>query len=164
MDSTSERWNMWDILRIPYLRKRTLIMAFNWCVLLNRYTVHAMFLNSLSLKTCCKNPFFVLVYQKLNSTFDSRFAASLLFYGLSLNIGSFGLNIYLTQLIFAVVEIPANISSLTLSQRFGRRICESCFLFFCKLCVQCPPTFFWYAMMLDCHVLLHVDIWGILRH
>ncbi|XP_072235177.1 solute carrier family 22 member 13-like [Leuresthes tenuis] len=88
VDSTSERWNMWNIFGIPYLRKRTLIMGFNW------------------------------------------FAASLLFYGLTLNIGSFGLNIYLTQLVFAVVEIPANIGGLTLSQRFGRRICESCFLFF----------------------------------
>ncbi|XP_051796717.1 solute carrier family 22 member 13-like [Acanthochromis polyacanthus] len=58
------------------------------------------------------------------------FAASLLYYGLSLNVGSFGLNIYLTQFIFALVEIPANIGSLFLIQYFGRRICEASFLFF----------------------------------
>ncbi|XP_008299920.1 solute carrier family 22 member 13-like [Stegastes partitus] len=88
MESTPEKRNMFDIFKIPYLRKYTLIMGFNW------------------------------------------FAASLLFYGLTLNVGSFGTNIYLTQLIFALVEIPANICSLTLIQHFGRRICEACFLFF----------------------------------
>uniref|UniRef100_A0AAZ1WYV1 Solute carrier family 22 member 13b n=1 Tax=Oreochromis aureus TaxID=47969 RepID=A0AAZ1WYV1_OREAU len=46
------------------------------------------------------------------------------------NFRNFGLNIYLTQLIFAVVEIPANLCGLTLIQRFGRRICQACFLLF----------------------------------
>uniref|UniRef100_A0A669CTJ8 Solute carrier family 22 member 13b n=1 Tax=Oreochromis niloticus TaxID=8128 RepID=A0A669CTJ8_ORENI len=86
--TTSERRNVLDIFRISYLRKRFLIMGFDW------------------------------------------FATSLLFYGLSLNVGNFGLNIYLTQLIFAVVEIPANLCGLTLIQRFGRRICQACFLLF----------------------------------
>ncbi|XP_031588451.1 solute carrier family 22 member 13-like [Oreochromis aureus] len=88
METTSERRNVLDIFRISYLRKRSLIMGFDW------------------------------------------FASSLLFYGLSLNVGNFGLNIYLTQLIFAVVEIPANLCGLTLIQRFGRRICQACFLLF----------------------------------
>ncbi|XP_054863188.1 solute carrier family 22 member 13-like [Amphiprion ocellaris] len=88
MECTSERRNMFDIFKIPYLRKYTLIMGFIW------------------------------------------FAASLLFYGLSLNIGSFGLNIYLTQFIFALVEIPANVCGLFLIQHFGRRLCEACFLIF----------------------------------
>lgn len=88
METTSERRNVLDIFRISYLRKRFLIMGFDW------------------------------------------FATSLLFYGLSLNVGNFGLNIYLTQLIFAVVEIPANLCGLTLIQRFGRRICQACLLLF----------------------------------
>lgn len=88
METTSERRNVLDIFRISYLRKRFLIMGFDW------------------------------------------FASSLLFYGLSLNVGNFGLNIYLTQLIFAVVEIPANLCGLTLIQRFGRRICQACLLLF----------------------------------
>uniref|UniRef100_A0A3B3UQE5 Major facilitator superfamily (MFS) profile domain-containing protein n=1 Tax=Poecilia latipinna TaxID=48699 RepID=A0A3B3UQE5_9TELE len=83
------RKNMTDILRISYLRKRTLIMSFNWFI----------------------------------------YHTSFLFYGLSLNIGSFGLNIYLTQLIFGAVEIPANVACLTMIQRFGRRICQAGFLF-----------------------------------
>ncbi|XP_032408114.1 solute carrier family 22 member 13-like [Xiphophorus hellerii] len=87
LETTPDRKNMMDIFRISYLRKRTLIMSFNW------------------------------------------FAASFLFNGLSLNIGSFGLNIYLTQLIFGTVEIPANVACLTMIQRFGRRICQAGFLF-----------------------------------
>ncbi|XP_041669515.1 solute carrier family 22 member 13-like [Cheilinus undulatus] len=58
------------------------------------------------------------------------FATSLLYYGLSLNVGSFGLNIYLTQFIFGFVEIPANLGALGLIQNFGRRKCLACFLFF----------------------------------
>ncbi|XP_051796339.1 solute carrier family 22 member 13-like [Acanthochromis polyacanthus] len=88
MERTSERRNMFDIFKIPYLRKYSLIMGSIW------------------------------------------FAASLLFYGLSLNIDSFGLNIYLTQFIFALVEIPANACGLFLIQYFGRRLCEASFLFF----------------------------------
>ncbi|KAJ4925271.1 hypothetical protein JOQ06_018006 [Pogonophryne albipinna] len=49
------------------------------------------------------------------------FATSLVYYGLSLNVGNFGLNIYLTQLIFGLVEFPARWGSLGLIQRFGRK-------------------------------------------
>ncbi|XP_036934312.1 solute carrier family 22 member 13-like isoform X1 [Acanthopagrus latus] len=88
MEDTSEKRNMFDIFRIPYLRKRTLIMGFNW------------------------------------------FSTSLLYYGLTLNTGGFGLNLYLTQFIFGVVEIPAILSCLFLIQHFGRKITQAGFLFF----------------------------------
>nr|XP_046228100.1 solute carrier family 22 member 13b [Scatophagus argus] len=58
------------------------------------------------------------------------FSSSLLYYGLSLNVGSFGLSIYLTQFVFGIVEIPANLSSWALIQYFGRRISQAGFLFF----------------------------------
>ncbi|XP_042372689.1 solute carrier family 22 member 13-like, partial [Plectropomus leopardus] len=88
IEGTVERRNMLDIFRISYLRKRFLIMGYNW------------------------------------------FSTSLMYYGLSLNVGSFGPNMYLTQFIFGAVEIPALLSSLALIQHFGRRICQSGFLFF----------------------------------
>uniref|UniRef100_A0A673I8Y2 Solute carrier family 22 member 13b n=1 Tax=Sinocyclocheilus rhinocerous TaxID=307959 RepID=A0A673I8Y2_9TELE len=46
------------------------------------------------------------------------FVTSLVYYGVSLNTGNFGLDIYLTQLIFGIAEFP----------RFGRRICQSVML------------------------------------
>ncbi|XP_072455087.1 solute carrier family 22 member 13-like isoform X1 [Notamacropus eugenii] len=49
------------------------------------------------------------------------FVDSLGYYGLSLNVGSFGLDIYLTQLIFGAVEVPARLSSIFMLQKFGRR-------------------------------------------
>ncbi|XP_030253544.1 solute carrier family 22 member 13-like isoform X2 [Sparus aurata] len=88
MEDTPEKRNMFDIFRIPYLRKRTLIMGFNW------------------------------------------FSTSLLYYGLTLNTGGFGLNLYLTQFIFGVVEIPAILSCLFLMQHIGRKIPQAGFLFF----------------------------------
>lgn len=61
---------------------------------------------------------------------DARFSSSMLYYGLSLNVGSFGLNIFLTQFIFGIVEIPAVLSNLVVSQRLGRRLSQAGFLFF----------------------------------
>ncbi|GAA6220156.1 solute carrier family 22 member 13 isoform X3 [Lates japonicus] len=58
------------------------------------------------------------------------FGTSLMYYGLSLNVGNFGLDIYLTQFIFGIVEIPAYLGSLPLIQHFGRRICQAGALFF----------------------------------
>lgn len=54
-----------------------------------------------------------------------RFVTSLVYYGVSLNVGNFGLDIYLTQLIFGIAEFPARLACFPLIQRFGRRICQS---------------------------------------
>lgn len=53
-----------------------------------------------------------------------------MYYGLSLNVGNFGLDIYLTQFIFGLVEFPARIGILPLLQRFGRKICQGGVLLF----------------------------------
>ncbi|XP_063159374.1 solute carrier family 22 member 13-like isoform X1 [Candoia aspera] len=57
------------------------------------------------------------------------FVNSLAYYGLSLNVGSFGLNIYLTQVIFGAVEIPARILCIFLMEWLGRKKCQSFCLF-----------------------------------
>ncbi|XP_048806552.1 solute carrier family 22 member 13-like isoform X1 [Lagopus muta] len=49
------------------------------------------------------------------------FMGSLVYYGLSLNVTGFGLDIYLTQLAFGVVELPARICCIYLLQWFGRK-------------------------------------------
>ncbi|XP_007517133.1 solute carrier family 22 member 13 isoform X4 [Erinaceus europaeus] len=49
------------------------------------------------------------------------FVDSLGYFGLSLQVGDFGLDIYLTQLIFGAVEVPARYSSIYMMQWFGRR-------------------------------------------
>ncbi|XP_028972155.1 solute carrier family 22 member 13b [Esox lucius] len=57
------------------------------------------------------------------------FVTSLVYYGVSLNVGNFGLDIYLTQLIFGIAELPARLGSLPLIEHFGRRICQAMVLF-----------------------------------
>ncbi|NWT26310.1 S22AD protein, partial [Cardinalis cardinalis] len=49
------------------------------------------------------------------------FVNSIVYYGLSLNVTNFGLDIYLTQLAFGAVEIPARFACIFTLQRFGRR-------------------------------------------
>ncbi|KAM6281340.1 solute carrier family 22 member 13-like [Porphyrio hochstetteri] len=49
------------------------------------------------------------------------FADSIVYYGLSLNVTSFGLDIYLTQIAFGVVELPARFCCIYLLQWFGRK-------------------------------------------
>ncbi|XP_074477623.1 solute carrier family 22 member 13-like [Sebastes fasciatus] len=103
IEGTSERRSMLDIFRIPYLRKRTLIMGFNW------------------------------------------FSTSLLYYGLSLNVGSFGLNIYLTQFAFSIAEIPAVVCAVAVIQHFGRRKVQAGSLFIggatCLMVLAIPKDF-----------------------
>ncbi|XP_029955554.1 solute carrier family 22 member 13-like [Salarias fasciatus] len=62
------------------------------------------------------------------------FGTSLTYYGLSLNVGSFGLDIYVTQVIFGLVEIPARLGSLPCLQYFGRRPCQAGVLFLGGVC------------------------------
>ncbi|KAK2508776.1 hypothetical protein MC885_008238 [Smutsia gigantea] len=49
------------------------------------------------------------------------FVDSLGYFGLSLQVGDFGLDIYLTQLIFGAVEVPARYSSIFMMQWLGRK-------------------------------------------
>ncbi|NXT20552.1 S22AD protein, partial [Syrrhaptes paradoxus] len=49
------------------------------------------------------------------------FVNSLVYYGLSLNVTNFGLDIYLTQLAFGAVEIPARLGCIFMLQWFGRK-------------------------------------------
>ncbi|NXX84243.1 S22AD protein, partial [Urocolius indicus] len=58
------------------------------------------------------------------------FADSLVYYGLSLNVTGFGLNIYLTQLAFGSVELPARLSCICLLQWFGRKKTQAVLLLF----------------------------------
>lgn len=51
----------------------------------------------------------------------------LVYYGLSLNISDFGMNIYLTQLIFGLVEMPARTITLFTLNR-SRKISQLAFL------------------------------------
>lgn len=50
-----------------------------------------------------------------------RFVDSLGYYGLSLQVGDFGLDIYLTQLIFGAIEVPARLLSIFMMEKFGRK-------------------------------------------
>ncbi|XP_054027355.1 solute carrier family 22 member 13 [Dryobates pubescens] len=56
------------------------------------------------------------------------FADGLVYYGLSFNVTSFGLDIYLTQLAFGAVELPARLSCIFLLEWFGRKKTQAVFL------------------------------------
>uniref|UniRef100_A0A8C8ZTS4 Solute carrier family 22 member 13 n=1 Tax=Prolemur simus TaxID=1328070 RepID=A0A8C8ZTS4_PROSS len=49
------------------------------------------------------------------------FSTSVVYFGLGLKVGDFGLDIYVTQLIFGAVEVPARYSSIFMMQRLGRK-------------------------------------------
>uniref|UniRef100_A0A4W5NKL9 Solute carrier family 22 member 13b n=1 Tax=Hucho hucho TaxID=62062 RepID=A0A4W5NKL9_9TELE len=71
-----------------------------------------------------------------------RFVTSLVYFGVSLNVGHFGLDIYLTQFIFGLAEILARLGCYTLLERLGRRPCQAGTLFFggaaCLLILAIP--------------------------
>ncbi|XP_048862629.1 solute carrier family 22 member 7-like isoform X4 [Brienomyrus brachyistius] len=57
------------------------------------------------------------------------------FYGISLNLAGFGLNIYLTQFIYAAVEVPAKLLVYNLLERIGRRYTEAGALLLAGICL-----------------------------
>lgn len=56
------------------------------------------------------------------------FVDSLVYYGLGFQVGDFGLDIYLTQLIFGVVEVPARFLSIPIMEKLGRKWSQLCTL------------------------------------
>lgn len=65
----------------------------------------------------------------------SRFCVAITFYGISFNITGFGLNIYLTQFTYAVIELPAKISVYYLLDKIGRRCTEVGSLLLAGICL-----------------------------
>lgn len=89
-----------DIFRHSNLRKRSLIIFFDWFVV-------------------C----FILVYTFASYTYlISRFANSLTYYGLSWNTNNLGGNDYLNFVVSGAVEIPAYTFLIFTLNRWGRKI------------------------------------------
>ncbi|CAB1334291.1 unnamed protein product, partial [Coregonus sp. 'balchen'] len=70
------------------------------------------------------------------------FVTSLVYFGVSLNVGHLGLDIYLTQFIFGLAEMLARLGCYTLLESLGRRPCQAGALFFggaaCLLILAIP--------------------------
>ncbi|XP_023652108.1 solute carrier family 22 member 7-like isoform X2 [Paramormyrops kingsleyae] len=64
-----------------------------------------------------------------------RFGIASTFYGISLNLAGFGLNIYLTQFIYALVEVPTKLLVYYLLERIGRRYTEAGALLLAGICL-----------------------------
>lgn len=57
------------------------------------------------------------------------------FYGISFNITGFGLNIYLTQFTYALIELPAKVLVYYLLDKIGRRSTEVGALLMAGVCL-----------------------------
>ncbi|XP_061882142.1 solute carrier family 22 member 7-like [Entelurus aequoreus] len=63
------------------------------------------------------------------------FGVACSYYGIGLNVSGFGVNIYLTQLIYGVSEIPAKVFILLFLDKLGRKLSQSSGLVLTGLCV-----------------------------
>ncbi|XP_048362898.1 solute carrier family 22 member 6-A-like [Sphaerodactylus townsendi] len=63
------------------------------------------------------------------------FATSFAYYGLAMDLQNFGFNIYITQLIFGAVDIPAKFISVMTITFVGRRFSQSLSLILAGLCI-----------------------------
>lgn len=55
---------------------------------------------------------------------SSRFSTSFAYYGLAMDLQKFGVNIYLMQVIFGAVDIPAKLVALVMLSFLGRRLTQ----------------------------------------
>ncbi|XP_049424869.1 solute carrier family 22 member 7-like [Epinephelus fuscoguttatus] len=65
------------------------------------------------------------------------FGVAFTYYGISLNVTGFGLNIYLTQFIYGVIELPAKAFSFFSLSKTGRRLNQTGTLLMTGLCIFC---------------------------
>lgn len=98
------------------MRKRAIILFYIWYV---------MFLGSEWWMRWIKLPY--LPFSLLSPVFNPRFVNVLVYYGLSLGVSRLGTDLYLTQFVFGLVEIPAR-TLVLLVLPFGRRLSQSGFL------------------------------------
>ncbi|NXP87062.1 S22A7 protein, partial [Passerina amoena] len=63
------------------------------------------------------------------------FGVAFSYYGLSMNLTGFGLSIYLSQFVFAVIEIPAKMLMYVLVNRIGRRQNQAWTLILTGVCI-----------------------------
>lgn len=64
-----------------------------------------------------------------------RFSTSFAYYGLAMDLQDFGVNIYLTQLIFGAVDFPAKLISVLTITFVGRRFSQAFALILAGLCI-----------------------------
>ena len=72
-----------------------------------------------------------------SSLFVYRFAAACTYYGISLNIDGFGVNIYLTQFIYGAIEVPAVVFVFFSFDKIGRKLTQAGTQFLTGLCILC---------------------------
>lgn len=58
---------------------------------------------------------------KVLNFFPSRCGVQITYFGICLNISEFGVNIYLTQFIFAAIEFPTKTGAYLFIEKIGRR-------------------------------------------
>lgn len=64
-----------------------------------------------------------------------RFGVAFSYYGMSMNLTGFGLNMYLSQFVFGVIEVPAKMIMYVLVNRVGRRQSQAWSLILTGLCI-----------------------------
>ncbi|XP_070847024.1 solute carrier family 22 member 7-like [Chaetodon trifascialis] len=82
----------------------------------------------------------------------SRSGVAFTYYGISLNVSGFGVNIYVTQFIYGAIEIPAKACMLVTLDKIGRRLTQSGTLVLTGLCILCNifiPTEPQYHLLLN---------------
>ncbi|XP_059196834.1 solute carrier family 22 member 7-like [Centropristis striata] len=65
------------------------------------------------------------------------FGLAFTYYGISLNISGFGVNIYLTQFIYGTIELPAKAFVFLTLNKIGRRLNQAGALIMTGLCIFC---------------------------
>ncbi|NXJ41377.1 S226B protein, partial [Ciconia maguari] len=67
--------------------------------------------------------------------FGGRFSTAFAYYGLAMDLQGFGVDIYLSQLVFGAVDIPAKLASVLVISCVGRRVAQGGSLALAGICI-----------------------------
>uniref|UniRef100_A0A8B9R0G9 Solute carrier family 22 member 7 n=1 Tax=Anas platyrhynchos TaxID=8839 RepID=A0A8B9R0G9_ANAPL len=75
------------------------------------------------------------VLRKISLCSGAVFGVAFSYYGMSMKLTGFGLNMYLSQFVFGIIEIPAKVIVYVLVNRIGRRQSQAWSLILTGLCI-----------------------------
>lgn len=119
-DRGDKKYSYLDLVRSSNMRKRALLTGITWweCFvqimdfMMAKIMVH-------SSNSTLKRP--GLLREDIEFNYFCRFGVAFTYYGISLNISGFGLNLYLTQFIYGAIELPSKLVAYVCLDKLGRR-------------------------------------------
>lgn len=135
LEKQDKNYSYLHLIKTPKIRKLTLLTGIVWWVSPPKNTYKDI---KRHLNCPCWFQWYKVHFKYFNDLLFlmlCRYGVASTYYGISLNISGFGLNMYLTHFIYAAVEVPGKLMVYCLLNIIGRRSCLAGTLLLTGICI-----------------------------